>query len=121
MKKIFSVIFITLLIFTFTSCEKEKTAKSVVGHTFGIIESSTSYFTIYFSKSGYATIKSVEEEQSMMTSHFTYEITDNDVEVYYDYSNYWIETARGELALHFTYDPIDDVLVYMGERLSRMD
>ena len=56
-----------------------------------------------------------------MTSHFTYDIQGDDVEIYYDYSNYWIETAKGELFMHLTYDPIDDVLYYLGDRMSRLD
>ena len=121
MKKIITAIFITLLTITFTSCENQKTAKSIIGHTFGVIESSTSYMTIYFSKSGNATVDFRSKNQSLMTSHFTYDIQGDDVEIYYDYSNYWIETAKGELFMHLTYDPIDDVLYYLGDRMSRLD
>ena len=100
MKNIITAIFITLLTITFTSCENQKTAKSIIGHTFGVIESSTSYMTIYFSKSGNATVDFRSKDQSFMTSHFTYDIQGDDVEIYYDYSNYWIETAKGRSLGH---------------------
>ncbi len=121
MKKILEVIFITLLIICLTGCEGQKSAKSIIGHTYGLIESSTSYVTIYFSRSGNATVNFKNDSQSYQTSHFEYDIQDDDVEIYYDYSDYWIETARGELYLHLTYDPVDDVLLYLGERMTRID
>lgn len=121
MKKILEVIFITLLTICLTSCEGQKSAKSIIGHTYGLIKSSTSYVTIYFSRSGNATVNLKNDSQSYQTSHFEYDIKGDDVEIYYDYSDYWIETARGELYLHLTYDPIDDVLLYLGERMTRID
>ena len=121
MKKIITAIFITLLTITFTSCEGQKNARSIIGHTFGLIESSTSYLTIYFSKSGNANVDFKSGDQSLITSHFTYDIKGDDVEIYYDYSDYWIETAKGELFIHLTYDPVDDVLYYLGDRMSRLD
>ena len=121
MKKILTAIFITLIAVTLTGCEGNKSARSIIGHTYGIVESSTSYLTIYFSRSGNATVNYRNNNESFKTSHFIYEIQGDDVEIYYDYSNFWIETAKGELYLHLTYDPIDDVLTYMGDRMSRLD
>ena len=121
MKKILEVIFITLSIISFTSCDGQKSAKSIIGHTYGIIESSTSYMTIYFSRSGNATVNFQNNNQGYQTSHFEYDIKGDDVEIYYDYSDYWIETAKGELFLHLTYDPVDDVLVCLGDRMTRID
>ena len=121
MKKILEVIFITLLTISFTSCEGQKSAKAIIGHTYGYIESSTSYITIYFSRSGKATVNLNNGGQSYQTSHLEYDIKGDDVEIYYDYSDYWVETARGELYLHLTYDPVDDVLCYLGDRMTRID
>ena len=121
MKKILELIFITLLAISFTGCEGRKSARSIIGHTFGYIESPTMYMTIYFSRSGNATVEVKNGAQSFQTSHFEYDIKGDDVEIYYDYSNYWIETARGELYIHLTYDPVDDVLVYLGDRMTRLD
>lgn len=121
MKKILTAIIIIVLTITFTSCEGQKSARSIIGHTFGYVESSTTYLTIYFSRSGYANVTAVDGTQNFQTSHFTYDIKGDDVEIYYDYSDYWLDTAKGELYIHLTYDPIDDVLCYLGDRMSRLD
>lgn len=121
MKKILTAIFITLIAVTLTGCEGNKSARSIIGHTYGIVESSTSYLTIYFIRSGNASINYINGNDKLMTSHFTYDIKGDDVDIYYDYSNYWIDTAKGELFIHLTYDPIDDALYCMGDRLSRID
>ena len=121
MKKILELIFITLLTISFTGCEGRKSAKAIIGHTYGIIESSTSYMTIYFSRSGNATVNFQNNNQGYQTSHFEYDIKGDDVEIYYDHSDYWIETARGELFLHLTYDPVDDALYYLGDKMTRID
>ena len=121
MKKVLPVLFF-LLIFTLTGCESaNKSARAIIGHTYGIIESSTSYMTIYFSKSGNANINFVNGSEKLITSHFTYEIAGDDVEIYYDYSDYWIESAKGELFLHLTYYPEQDELRYLTDVLSRID
>lgn len=121
MKKILSVLFI-LSIFTLTGCESaNKSARAIIGHTYGIIESSTSYMTIYFSKSGNANVNFKSGGEGFITSHFTYEISGDDVEIYYDYSDYWIETAKGELWMHLTYYPEQDELHCLGDVLSRID
>ena len=122
MKKILTAIFITLIAVTLTGCEgANKSARAIIGHTYGIIESSTSYMTIYFSKSGNANINFVNGSEKLITSHFTYEIAGDDVEIYYDYSDYWKETAQGELWLHLTYYPEQDELRYLGDVMSRID
>lgn len=121
MKKILPVLFF-LSIFTLTGCESaNKSARAIIGHTYGIIESSTSYMTIYFSRSGNASINFVSGAESLITSHYTYEITGDDVEIYYDYSDYWIETAKGELFMHLIYYPEEDELHYLTDVLSRID
>jgi hypothetical protein len=121
MKKILSVLFF-LSIFTLTGCEGvSKNARAIIGHTYGIIESSTSYFTIYFSKSGDASVSLVSGNNRLITSHFTYEIKGDDVEIYYDYSNYWIDSAKGELFVHLTYYPELDELHYLTDVLKCLD
>lgn len=121
MKKVLPVLFF-LSIFTLTGCESaNKSARAIIGHTYGIIESSTSYMTIYFSKSGNANVNFISGGESLITSHFTYEIAGDDVEIYYDYSDYWIETAKGELWMHLTYYPGEDELHYLGDVMSRID
>lgn len=119
MKKILSVLFV-LSMLTLTGCES-KSARAIIGHTYGVIESSTSYMTIYFSKAGNANVNFMSDGESLITSHFTYEIAGDDVEIYYDYSDYWIETAKGELWMHLTYYPEEDELHYLGDVMSRID
>lgn len=121
MKKTFSVLAILMTIFVFTGCQSNNSASAVIGHTYGIIESSSSYMTIYFSKSGNANVTYESDGESLITSHFTYDISGDDVEIYYDYSDFWIETAKGELFMHLTYYPEEDVLRYLGDVLSRID
>ena len=121
MKKILVVILVSVLAFSFTSCEGENGARSIIGHTYGIVDSSTSFFTIYFSRSGSASINYVNGSDKLITSHFTYDINGDDVEIYYDYSDYWIETAKGELFIHLTYNPIDDTLNFLGDILHKID
>jgi hypothetical protein len=121
MKKILSVLFF-LSIFTLTGCEGvSKNARAIIGHTYGIVESSTSYMTIYFSKSGNAHVNFKSGGESITTSHFTYDIAGDDVEIYYDYSDFWKETAKGELWLHLTYYPEVDELHCLGDVMSRID
>ena len=121
MKKILPVLFF-LSIFTLTGCEGvSKNARAIIGHTYGIIESSTAYMTIYFSKSGNANINFVNGSEKLITSHFTYEIIGDDVEIFYDYSDYWIESAKGELFMHLTYYQEEDELHYLTDVLSRID
>ena len=119
MKKIL-IPLLLLAMFAFTGCKSES-ARSIVGHTYGVIESANSMFTIYFSPSETASINFINGDEKLITSHFTYDINDDDVEVYYDYSDYWIETAKGELFIHLTYDPIDDTLNFLGDILHRID
>lgn len=119
MKKILSVLFV-LSMLTLTGCES-KSARAIIGHTYGVIESPTSLFTVYFSKSGYASINFVSDNEKIITSHFTYEIEGDDVEIYYDYSDYWIDSAQGELYLHLTYYPEHDELRFLTDILSRID
>lgn len=121
MKKILSVLFV-LSMLTLTGCEGvNKSARAIIGHTYGIVESSTSYMTIYFSKSGNANVNYKSGGESLITSHFTYEITGDDVEIYFDHSDYWIETAKGELWMHLTYYPEEDELYSLGIVMSRID
>ena len=118
MKKILPVLFF-LSILTLTGCESWG-ARSIIGHTYGIIESSNS-FTIYFSKSGSANITYLDGDESFIISHLTYDIKGDDVEIYHDYSDYWIETAKGELFMHLIYFPELDELYYIGDVLKRID
>ena len=121
MKKLLPVLFF-LSIFTLTGCESgNKSARAIIGHTYGIVESSTSYMTIYFSKSGNANVNFQSSGEGFITSHFIYEISGDDVEIYYDYSDYWIETAKGELWMHLTYYPEVDELHCLGDVMSRID
>lgn len=119
MKKFLPVLFL-LSVIALTGCQS-KSARAIIGHTYGIIESSTSYLTIYFSKSGNANVNFMSDGESLITSHFTYEIAGDDVEIYYDYSDYWIETAKGELWMHLTYYPEEDELHYLTDVLPRID
>ena len=65
---------------TLTGCETNS-ARSIIGHTYGVVESPTSYLSIYFSKSGNANINFVNGSEKLITSHFTYEIIGDDVEI----------------------------------------
>jgi hypothetical protein len=119
MKKMLPVLFL-LSMLSLTGCDT-RSARDIVGHTYGAIDSSTEFMTIYFSKSGNATINYSRSNERFNTSHFTYEIVGDDVEIYYDLSDYWIDSVQGEMYLHMTYYPEQDELHFMHEVFTRID
>lgn len=120
MKRILPLTFIILSAFIFTGCTNNN-AKSIIGHTYAWVGSSTEMLSIYFSPSGHAVIHSISGNESFNTSHFIYNIEGYTVEICYDYSDYWVEDAKGTIIMALTYNPDDDTLRYLGDVLHRAE
>lgn len=119
MKKFIPLLFAIVTVFTFTGCQKNS-AKEIIGHTYGVTSSTESYM-FYFSPSGVVTYTYLNGVEVINNSHFTYEIMGDNVEVYFDYSSFWLPEAQGTLFVHLTYYPEEDVLRYLTDVLYRLD
>lgn len=120
MKKLLSILLITISVFIFTSCESNN-AKQIIGHTYAMVESSTNMLSIYFSPSGSAVVHLIQDGVSSNTPHYIYHIKGNTVEICCNYSNYWKEEYQGTIVLALTYHPEEDALYYITDVLYRVD
>lgn len=109
-----------LLMFTavmFVACGS---ANSVKGHTYAT-GTSSSGLKVYFSPSGAAQVTYYVDGETKTFSHLTYTIKGDNVEIYFDYSDYWKLEAQGTIASHFIYDSKEDVLIMEdGTMLHRL-
>lgn len=112
MKKLLFILAIVLMaIGTFTSCENQNEARAIIGHSYCLYVDDANWETLYFSPTGSAKLDYCNKGTTSSYTHLTYKIQKCNVEVYYDYSTFWKETARGELLGAFTYMPEQDYLI----------
>lgn len=111
MKRILSTLLIGLFAMMFIGCESKDEARAIIGHSYQMYNSASDWETLYFSPSGTAQITFCSQGTTSSVSHFTYKIQRCNVEIYYDYSDYWKSTARGQLLGAFTYMPDQDCLI----------
>ena len=112
MKKLLNFLFsIIVALVVFTSCENQGEARAIIGHSYQLYIDVSNWETIYFSPSGTAQLTSCIQGTTSTYTHLTYKVQKCNIEVYYDYSSYWNESARGELLGAFTYMPEQDYLI----------
>lgn len=115
MKKYISCAIFLLCTFLISSCDSDVN-HPIVGHTYGVSEGNE-YIALYFSESHTCLVQIYTATQTLNNSHFTYTIKDTSVDIYFDKSEEWIESARGTLLLHLTYNVSDNTLSYLGDKL----
>lgn len=122
MKRLFFILVAVIMtVGLFSSCEKNNgDALAVIGHSYMLYESQSNWETIYFSSSGAVQISGCYNGESKMIIHMTYKIRGCNVEIYADYTEYWVEGYRGQLLGAMVYHPEGDYLVYStGEIYNR--
>lgn len=105
MKKVLSILAVMAVLFM-ASCVNEP-SHPIVGHAYSPGDDDQMYFNIN-GKVRYSFFDSNMEYYDVY--HYTYEIHDNVVSVYYDKSNFWKDRAKGKLFTVFTYSADGDVL-----------
>ena len=108
-KKLFLILAACVAI-VFTSCENQGAARAIIGNSYKCAVDADNLETFYFSPSGSAQLFGRNAGSQFSYTHLTYKINNYNVEVYFDYSDFWVETSRGELLAAFTYMPEQDYL-----------
>lgn len=110
MKKLF-ILFAAVMTFAFTGCKNQGEARAIIGHSYET-HNDTEVDVIYFATSGDAQVTIWNEgSDPQMLSHLDYKIDGCNVEVFFDYSEFWKEAYRGEVYMAFTYYPEGDYLI----------
>lgn len=101
MKRLLSIALFVCTLFL-CGCEgSTDIAYEAVGHTFA---SQNREITLYFASNGTAKTGYLQNGKMQYIPNFTYTINKDIIEVFYDESTFWVETARGELFAVFRYD-----------------
>lgn len=111
MKKLFLLFLAVVMMLGFSSCENQGEARAIVGHSYQMYNSASDWETLYFSPSGTVQLTFCNQGTTSSYTHLTYKIQNCNVEVYYDYSDFWKDTARGQLLGAFSYLPDQDCLI----------
>lgn len=110
-KLLYSLFSIIVALNVLTSCENQGEARAIIGHSYQLYNDASNWETFYFSPSGTAQLTSCNQGTTSTYTHLTYKVQKCNVEVFYDYSSFWKESARGELLGAFTYMPEQDCLI----------
>lgn len=97
-----------------------KTAYEIRGHTYCMIDGAN-YIKLYFTRDYACLITIMLNGEYSSISNLTYTISDNNIDVYRDYSTYWQEAYRGKMIYHMIYQPADDTILFDGNFFSRYD
>lgn len=97
-----------------------KSATAIMGHTYRVDDGSD-YISIYFAYSYTCVYTSNVNGTYTNVSQLTYRISGNNVDIYFDNSSKWTESARGTLFLHLIYYPSSDKLMLDGVTLNRIN
>lgn len=123
MKKYFKTFIVILISLTFIGCEgNQKDARAIIGHSYQLYHNADDWETFYFSQTGTVQLTYCNQGEKGSYTHFTYIIQKNNVEIYMDKSDFWIDTSKGQLLGAFTYMPEDDCLYGTnGARYKRLN
>lgn len=97
-----------------------KSATAIKGHTYRVDDGSE-YVSIYFARTNTCVYTSNVDGTYTNVTQLNYRISGNNVDIYFDNSSKWNESARGTLFLHLIYYPSSDKLMLDGMTLKRIN
>ena len=120
--------FIYLLIFAATivvaGCSTNEptpqSAIAILGHTYRA-DNGSDYISIFFARNYTCTFTSYVNGTYTNTSQLLYRISGTNVDIFFDKSTAWVESARGTLFVHLIYYPSSDKLMLDGTTLKRIN